>query len=337
MPNNQALLSGQESGHDRRMADHSQDGVRRSAGIGGAGLGLFMFVLDKITGGAIPRPFLYILLLVSIFMIAWSLPPIMRGIADHARQRKRMFPFVGMIVCGIGCIGFAGWYFWRAPAPTKVVSVAPQAPSPAPAASAARTQSTPSPAQAGPVVRPITPETAKPRLQERPATDDAPLSVPVPTRAELVVQVDALSGNLLRLEQSIDLQSRSISARQPTVELTPEQQIFWRTGQTNQIVALYSEQARIFSRDYREKANTLFKALRDRTGLSDTDLPDMCGNHTQYMLASGELSGPYALSKIAQCLQTLSAKMMEQTGSARKAQLNAPQSPLGSPPKDPSG
>ena len=214
---------------------------------------------------------------------------------------RKLITFIGMIVCGVGFAGFSLAHYWPAPTPTKVVSAPPPMPQPR---TAAQTPSTPAPAATGgPVRPPATPEPAKPDLRDRPIADEPPPSVPVPTRGELVVQVNAMSGDLLLLEQSTALQSRNISDSQPPPALTPEQQTYWRFGISNQMTAIYNEQSRIFNRDYRERANTLFKNIRDRTGIADVDLPDICGNHTQYMLASGELSGPYALSKIAQCLQ----------------------------------
>lgn len=48
---------------------------------------------------------------------------------EHARDRRRMVPFVGMIACGLGTLGFGLWLFWpstnHAPSQSAADSIPP--------------------------------------------------------------------------------------------------------------------------------------------------------------------------------------------------------------------
>jgi MFS family permease len=65
--------------------------------------------------------FIMALLLVAAVIIA------IRGERNAEREGKerRMIPFVGMILCGLGFVAFGAWYFWRAARAIETVAASP--------------------------------------------------------------------------------------------------------------------------------------------------------------------------------------------------------------------
>jgi class 3 adenylate cyclase len=53
--------------------------------------------------------------------------------------KKRMTPLIGMIVCGVGFVGFAAWYLWPPQSSVQAIG-APPAPGPDPSAAQTRTE-----------------------------------------------------------------------------------------------------------------------------------------------------------------------------------------------------
>jgi hypothetical protein len=82
-------------------------------------LGIAVGLIALAGGGAVvvaPAP--------TVTIIGWAMigTSLVGGIllVDHHFARKRMVPLIGMIVCAVGSVAFAGWYFW----PKKNVAAA---------------------------------------------------------------------------------------------------------------------------------------------------------------------------------------------------------------------
>jgi hypothetical protein len=60
--------------------------------------------------------FVTLLALVGVAILVWGWWPDLRALGG----KRRMIPLIGMIVCGIGFFGFAGWHFWPVQIPMVV-------------------------------------------------------------------------------------------------------------------------------------------------------------------------------------------------------------------------
>jgi hypothetical protein len=102
-------------------------GMARFSKIQISGTGLtIVSTMAPTLGLILPSWMRWGIFVAGLSMIAW---PIAHTCYEHAKQRGRMTPLIGMIVCACGLIGFGTWYFW----PTNgAIAPAPSAEEPAP-------------------------------------------------------------------------------------------------------------------------------------------------------------------------------------------------------------